>query len=82
MSFLHSRDAVPPPKQYRSAGNGCDATLGKKKDSVEIKMYQALRPAMNETLKRFSGGEELDSAEAWKAWLAENVTKKWPEFEQ
>ena len=58
------------------------ATLGKKKDSVEIRMYQAVRPAMNEALKRFSGGEELDSAEAWKAWLAENVTKKWPEFEQ
>ena len=58
------------------------ATRDKKKDSVEIKMYQALRPAMNETLKRFSGGEEWDSAEAWTAWLAENITKKWSKFEQ
>ena len=32
---------------------------------------------MNETLKAFSGGESLDSAEAWDAWLRENITKPW-----
>lgn len=47
------------------------------KGETQRKMYKALKPAMNETLKAFSGGESLDSAEAWDAWLRENITKPW-----
>ena len=52
---------------------------GKARDSDQRRMYDALKPAMNETLKAFSGGESLDSAEAWDAWLRENITKPWPD---
>ena len=52
-------------------------TSGKAPDSREIALYNALRPAMNETLKAFSGGEELDTAQAWDAWLRENAGKPW-----
>jgi hypothetical protein len=51
------------------------------KGEDERKLYQALKPAMNETLKAFSGGESLDSAEAWDAWLRENITKPWDDKE-
>ncbi|MGH7163269.1 MAG: HEAT repeat domain-containing protein [Planctomycetota bacterium] len=54
-----------------------DATSGKLPESVEMKLHDALAPAMNETLKAFSGGEQLDSAKAWDAWLRENMTKPW-----
>ncbi|MGQ0613511.1 MAG: HEAT repeat domain-containing protein [Planctomycetaceae bacterium] len=56
-------------------------TSGKAPESRELKLYNALRPAMNETLKAFSGGEELDSAQAWDAWLRENIGKRWEEAE-
>lgn len=52
---------------------------GKARDSEERRMYDAMKPAMNATLKAFSGGESLDSAEAWDAWLRENITKPWPD---
>ena len=52
---------------------------GKARDSDQRRLYDALKPAMNETLKAFSGGESLDSAEAWDAWLRENITKPWPD---
>lgn len=52
-------------------------TSGKPPESREMKLYNAVAPAMNATLKAMSGGEELDSAKAWDAWLAENLTKPW-----
>lgn len=52
-------------------------TSGKPPDSKEMKLYGEMTPAMNATLKAFSGGEELDSAKAWDSWLRENVTKPW-----
>lgn len=52
---------------------------GKTRDSKEMKMFLETRPAFNETLKAFSGGEDLDSAEAWEAWMRENITQPWPE---
>ena len=54
-------------------------TSGKDAESKEMKRYNAVAPAMNATLKAMSGGEELDSAKAWNAWLAENLAKPWPE---
>ncbi len=52
-------------------------TSGKGPESRELRLYNALRPAMNETLKAFSAGEELESAQAWDAWLRENIGKPW-----
>jgi len=46
---------------------------GKKKDSKERKMYDALKPAFNNTLDKYSDGEKLDSASAWQAWWQEQA---------
>jgi len=59
-------------------GKVTDGAAGKAPDSPQMKMYEALRPAMNETLKAFTG-EALDSAAAFKAWFQENGTKPWAE---
>jgi len=59
-------------------GKVTDDAAGKAPESPQMKMYLALRPAMNETLKAMTG-EALDSAAAFKAWLQENATKPWPE---
>ena len=56
-----------------------DAAAGKKKESIEMRMYKAMDVAMKATLKTMSGGESLDSALAWDAWWRDNATKKWPE---
>jgi len=56
-----------------------DGAAGKAADAVETKLYEAVKPAMDETLKAFSGGESLDSATSWDSWLRENMTKPWPE---
>jgi len=53
------------------------AAAGKLPDSRETKLFKALRPAMNEALKSLTHGESLDSAEAWNAWLRENLTRPW-----
>lgn len=53
-----------------------DDAAGKEPETDQAKMYQALKPAMNATLRAFTG-QELDSAAAWKAWLAENLAKNW-----
>jgi len=53
------------------------AAAGKLPDSRETKLFKALRPAMNEALKSLTHGESLDSAEAWSAWLRENLTRSW-----
>jgi HEAT repeat protein len=55
-----------------------DDAAGKPADSREMHMYAKVKSAMDATLKLFSGGEELDSALAWDAWLRDNVTKPWP----
>jgi hypothetical protein len=52
-------------------------TAGKPPESREMKLYNAVAPAMNAVLGAMSGGEQLDSAKAWDAWLAENLTKPW-----
>ncbi|MEE8107081.1 MAG: hypothetical protein V3T86_16220 [Planctomycetota bacterium] len=57
------------------------AARGKKPDSKELKLYQAVKPALDETLKKLSNGEELDSFEAWASWLSENMTTTWPKPE-
>jgi hypothetical protein len=49
---------------------------GKEPETVQAEMYQALKPAMNATLRAFTG-QELDSAAAWKAWLGENLSRNW-----
>jgi hypothetical protein len=59
-------------------GKITDDSAGKAPDSPQMKMYAAARPAMNETLKAFTG-EALDSAAAFQAWFRENATKPWPE---
>jgi hypothetical protein len=59
-------------------GKVTDDAAGKAPDAPPMKMYEALRPAMNETLKALTG-EGLDSAAAFKAWFSENATKPWPE---
>jgi hypothetical protein len=59
-------------------GKVTDDAAGKAPETPQMKMYEALRPAMNETLKAFTG-ESLDSAAAFKAWFQENATKPWPE---
>jgi hypothetical protein len=53
-----------------------DDAAGKEPETKQAKMYQALKPAMNATLRAFTG-QELDSAAAWKAWLGENLAKNW-----
>ncbi|MCK6462173.1 MAG: HEAT repeat domain-containing protein [Planctomycetes bacterium] len=59
-------------------GKVTDDAAGKAPETPQMRMYEALRPAMNETLKAFTG-EGLDSAAAFKAWFQENGTKAWPE---
>ena len=59
-------------------GKVTDDSAGKAPDAPPMKMYTAIRPAMNDTLKAFTG-ESLDSAAAYKAWFQENATKPWPE---
>jgi len=59
-------------------GKVTDDSAGKAPDTPPMKMYTAVRPAMDATLKAFTG-EALDSAAAFKAWLQENGTKPWPE---
>jgi len=56
-----------------------DDAAGKEQDAREMHMYRKVKPAMDATLEAFSGGERLDSAQAWDAWLRENVTRPWPE---
>ena len=56
-----------------------DEAAGKQPDSVEMHMYKQVKPEMDKALKAFSGGEALDSAQAWDAWLRDNMTKPWPE---
>ncbi|MFI5402855.1 MAG: hypothetical protein ACHQ1G_07965 [Planctomycetota bacterium] len=58
-------------------GKVTDDAAGKAPETPQMKMYEAVRPAMNETLKAFTG-EGLDSAAAFKAWFQENATKPWP----
>ncbi|HEX5137097.1 MAG TPA: HEAT repeat domain-containing protein [Planctomycetota bacterium] len=59
-------------------GKVTDDAAGKAPDSTQMRMYEALRPAMNGTLTAFTG-EALDSAAAFKAWFQENGTKPWSE---
>ncbi len=56
-----------------------DRAAGKKPESIQMRMYKAMDAAMRNTLKAFSGGENLDSALAWDAWYRDNATKPWPE---
>lgn len=60
-------------------GKVTDEAAGKAEETREMRLYQQMKEPMNATLKAFSGGEELDSAAAWDAWLRENATKPWPE---
>ena len=53
-----------------------DDAAGKEPGTAQAEMYQALKPAMNATLRAFTG-QELDSAAAWKAWLGENLSRNW-----
>jgi hypothetical protein len=55
-----------------------DDAAGKEPGTPQAEMYQALKPAMNATLRAFTG-QELDSAAAWKAWLGENLSRNWDE---
>jgi hypothetical protein len=55
-----------------------DEAAGKEPGTPQAEMYQALKPAMNATLRAFTG-QELDSAAAWKAWLGENLSRNWDE---
>jgi hypothetical protein len=59
-------------------GKITDDAAGKAPETTQMKMYEAVRPAMNETLKAFTG-ESLDSAAAFKAWWHENAAKPWAE---
>jgi hypothetical protein len=59
-------------------GKATDDSAGKAPDAPPMKMYTALRPVMNDTLKAMTG-EALDSAAAFQAWYQENATKPWPE---
>jgi hypothetical protein len=56
-----------------------DEAAGKDEETREARTYRQIKDPMNATLKAFSGGEELDSPQAWDAWLRENATKPWPE---
>ncbi len=76
---------VKPDKRKAAAktlldlyGKITDDSAGKAPDTVQMRMYLAVRPAMDATLKAFTG-EALDSAAAFKAWFQENATKPWPE---
>jgi len=42
---------------------------GKERDSKERKAYDTLKPVLDKSLDTYSGGEKLDSAQAWDAWL-------------
>jgi len=55
-----------------------DRAAGKAKDTPQMEMYDAMKPAMNATLGKLTG-QTLDSAAAWRAWLSENITQPWPE---
>jgi len=57
-------------------GKVTDGAAGKDAESREMELYLALKPAMNGTLKAFTG-QDLDSAAAFKAWLDENITQTW-----
>ena len=56
-----------------------DEAAGKEPDAPQRKMYKELKPAMDATLQAMSGGEKLDSALAWDAWLRERMSRPWPE---
>jgi hypothetical protein len=56
-----------------------DAAAGKEADAPPMLLYKAVKAVVDDALKAFSGGESLDSAIAWDAWLRENMTAKWPE---
>jgi len=58
------------------------AARGKKPESKQIKLYQAVKPALDETLKKLSNGEDLNSYESWASWLSENMTTTWPKPEE
>ncbi len=59
-------------------GKVTDDAAGKAPDTPQMRVYTAVRPALDETLKAMTG-EALDSAAAFKAWLQENAPKPWPE---
>ena len=44
---------------------------GKGKDKKERKAYEKIKPAFDKALDTYSGGQKLDSAKAWDAWLRE-----------
>jgi HEAT repeat protein len=48
---------------------------GKERDSDERKAYDTLKPVLDKTLDLYSGGEKLDSAQAWDAWLRAQATE-------
>jgi hypothetical protein len=80
-----SYHAVGPDKRKAAAktlidlyGKITDDAAGKAPEAPPMKMYLAVGPAMNETLKAFTG-EALDSAAAFKAWYQENAAKPWRE---
>ena len=52
---------------------------GKDRDDPKMQMYLKMKPAFDKTLSGFSGGQSLDSAQAWDAWLRENITRDWDE---
>jgi hypothetical protein len=44
---------------------------GKGRDKKERKAYEKIKPAFDKALDEYSGGQKLDSAKAWDAWLRE-----------
>ncbi|MHC4340261.1 MAG: HEAT repeat domain-containing protein, partial [Planctomycetota bacterium] len=56
-----------------------DEAAGKDSESPQLKMYKKVKPAIDATLQAMSGGERLDSALAWDAWLRERMKQPWPE---
>ena len=52
---------------------------GKDRESPQMRMYLKMKPALDKTLSALSGGEQLDSSQAWDACLRENITKDWEE---
>jgi hypothetical protein len=54
-----------------------DEAAGKDSESSQLKMYEKVKPAMDATLQAMSGGERLDSALAWDAWLRERMKQPW-----
>jgi len=46
---------------------------GEPKLSDERRRYDVLKPVLDKTLDAYSGGEKLDSAQAWDAWLREQA---------